>query len=241
MLRRRALRARSTGSPAARIMRPAPRLGPCRIRLLTCRLARAGRCRVVLTLWPMRWRTPATLRSRSARTRRSPGLPIAPAACETCARMRFALARPRPTVARSESRTRLGGERRLGCCCDLLVAAMDTAPHKPAWRPTLAPNPQLAAAGTDRRQARSDRSSVCGRPAGQPERVLGCSVPPSPHRVVVVRWHHHEHPCLAADAACQRSAEGAARVELGIAVHPRSCGAWVPSRWGMPLVWRPMW
>ena len=180
MLGLRALLARSTGSPAAGILRPVPRLGPCRVSLLTCRLARAGRWRVVLTLWPMRWRMPATLRSRRARSRPSAGLPIAPAGCGACTRMRFTLVRPRPTVARSESRMRLRlcGECRLGCCCGLLVAAMDTTPTSQNGARRLLLNPQLVAVGTDRKQPRSNRSSVCGRPAGQPERVLGCSVPP---------------------------------------------------------------
>ena len=165
LLRLRALRARSTGSPAAGIMRPAPRLGPCRTRLLPCRLARAGRWRMVLTLWPMRWRIPATLRSRRARSRRSPGLPIAPAGCGACTRMRFALVRPRPTVARSESRMRLGGERRLGCCCDLRVAAMDTTPHKPEWRLTLAAKPAIGRC-RHRPQAAQERPQLGLRPTG---------------------------------------------------------------------------
>jgi TrwC relaxase len=83
-------------------------LGPRRVSLLTCRLDRAGRCRVVLTLWPMRWRMPATLRHGGHG-------PAAARACrslqpcrEAWTRMRLTLARPRPTVARSESR---------GCVC----------------------------------------------------------------------------------------------------------------------------
>jgi hypothetical protein len=132
LLRLRALRARSTDPLAAGIVRPAPWVGRCPVSLLTCRLPRAGGCRVVLTLWPMRWRMPATLRSRRARSRRRTGVPIAPACCGACMRMRLAVAWPRPMVARSESRMRLRRERRLGCCCGLLVAAMDTTPHKPA-------------------------------------------------------------------------------------------------------------
>src|SRR5919197_877766 len=65
---------------------------------------------------------------------RRAALPPTPACCGACARMRLigrmrlTVARPRPTAARSESMTTLRGERRLGCRCALLVAAIDTTP-----------------------------------------------------------------------------------------------------------------
>jgi hypothetical protein len=76
-LRLRAVRTRSAGSPMPGTARITAASRPRRVSLLSRRLARAGRLRVVVTLWPTSWRTPATLRSRRLRSRPGVSLPVA--------------------------------------------------------------------------------------------------------------------------------------------------------------------